>query len=307
MTDIIFMGSPEFAVPSLLSLSENFSIVGVVTQPDRRAGRGRTLKASPVKESAKKIGIPVITPDKLLHNKDAVQQIQRWAPTLIVVCAYGKILRKEILDIPPLGCINVHASLLPRWRGASPIQAAILSGDEKTGITIMKMDEGLDTGPLLAQKEVEILPEDTAGSLEERLALVGADLLVKVLPAYLNGKIQPEPQPKNGETYAPLIKKEDGWLDFSKPAEYLARQIRAYHPWPGCFALMDGSLLKIHRACAVDSKSAEPGKMVMVDDYPAIGTKAGLLVLVEVQPSGKRSMDGKTFLMGYRHWDHWIG
>jgi methionyl-tRNA formyltransferase len=307
MINVVFMGSPEFAVPSMEYLAGNFNLIGVVTQPDRPAGRGRTMQPCPVKSAASRLGIEVIQPHKLLHNEEALNQIKDWDPDVIVVAAFGKVLREEILDLPPKGCLNIHASLLPRWRGASPIQASILHGDEYTGITIMKMDPGLDTGPILMQKEIDILPDDTAASLEERLADLGARMIIDVLPAYIQGAIEPQAQPENGITYAPLLRKEDGELDFSQSPEFLARQVRAYNPWPGTFTKVDGVPFKIHSAKPSNINNVPTGNMVIVFGYPAIGTKKGSLVLTEVQPAGKKKMDGKVFLMGYRNWDHQVG
>ena len=307
MTDIVFMGSPDFAVPSLKILAENNNVTGVVTQPDRPAGRGRTLTACPVKAAAVSLGLPVIQPVKLLHNSEALQQIKDWRPEVIVVAAYGKLLRAELLDLPPRGCVNVHASLLPRWRGASPIQASILHGDQQSGVTLMLMDPGLDTGPMLSQRATAIQADDTAESLESRLAVLGAQLLQETLPAYLTGSLIPQAQPEDGDTYAPLMRKEDGLLDFSKPALQLERQVRAYNPWPGCFTYVDGAMFKVHRAEVADMVSLEPRQMAVVDGYPAVGAADGALLLREVQPSGKKSMDGKVFLMGYHTWDHQVG
>ena len=226
------MGSPDFALSTLRALHENYSVVGVVTQPDRAAGRGRELKSPPVKTLALELGIPVIQPEKL-REPEAMEQLRAWSPDVIVVAAFGQILRQDVLDLPKFGCINVHASLLPRWRGAAPINAAILHGDEETGITIMKMDAGLDTGPILTQRSVRIQPDETAGSLFETLSQLGADLLLDTLPGYISGEIKPRPQPEEGATYAGMLKKEDGLLDFSRPAEELERKVRAFNPWPG--------------------------------------------------------------------------
>ncbi|MEM5776288.1 MAG: methionyl-tRNA formyltransferase, partial [Anaerolineaceae bacterium] len=218
---IVFMGSPSFAVPVLETLNRQFRVSGVVTQPDKPAGRGRELRPCPVKEAALGLGLPVIQPEKLRGNVDAIEQIRHWNPAVIVVAAYGKILRRELLDLPVFGCINVHASLLPRWRGASPMQAAILSGDALTGVTIMQMAEGMDTGPMLNQASIPIGEGETTESLEPRLASLGAELLAETLPAYLNGDLRPISQPETGITYAPLLKKEDGALDFTKPVDAL--------------------------------------------------------------------------------------
>jgi methionyl-tRNA formyltransferase len=297
---IIFMGSPDFALATLRALHANYPVIGVVTQPDRIAGRGRELKPPPVKTLALDLGIPVIQPEKL-RNPEAIEQLRAWSPDLIVVAAFGQILKQDVLGLPPFGCINVHASLLPRWRGAAPINAAILHGDEKTGITIMKMDAGLDTGPILSQRSVRINPDETAGSLFETLSQLGAGLLLDTLPGYLAGEIVPHPQPESGVTYAPMLKKEDGLLDFSHPAEELERKVRAFNPWPGTYFEWAGSLLKVHRAGTVPGKK-RGGERIVQDGLPAIGTSDGLLVLEEVQPAGKKPMSGKAFLAGARNW-----
>ena len=297
---IVFMGSPDFALPSLRALYENYSVVGVVTQPDRAAGRGRELKAPPVKTLALELGIPVSQPEKL-RQPEAMEQLRAWSPDLIVVAAFGQILRQDVLDLPPFGCLNVHASLLPRWRGAAPINAAILHGDEETGITIMKMDAGLDTGPILSQRSVRIGPDETAGSLFETLSQLGADLLLDTLPAYLAGELEPRPQPEEGVTYAPMLKKEEGSLDFSRPAEELERKVRAFNPWPGTFFNWDGGMLKVHRASISPGKKRK-GERLIHNGLPTVGTSDGLLVLEEVQPAGKRAMPGKAFLAGARNW-----
>ncbi len=200
------MGSPGFALPSLRALAAAHQVVGVVTQPDRASGRGRVLKAPPVKLLAQELDLPVIQPEKL-RLPEALEQLHTWGPDLIVVAAFGQILRKDVLALPRAGCINVHASLLPRWRGAAPINAALLDGDEETGVTIMKMDVGLDTGPMLSQRSIRLTREDTAGSVTETLSHLGADLLSETLPKYLSGQLQPVPQPEEGVTQAPMLKK----------------------------------------------------------------------------------------------------
>jgi methionyl-tRNA formyltransferase len=294
------MGSPDFSLPTLRALAEVYKVVGVVTQPDRVSGRGRELRPPPVKPLAQELDIPVIQPEKL-RQPEAMEQLRLWNPDLIVVAAFGQILKKDVLYLPRFGCINVHASLLPRWRGAAPINAAILHGDEETGITIIKMDVGLDTGPMLTQRSIPLTREDTAGSVFEKLSQLGADLLIETLPDYLSGKIEPVPQPEEGMTYAPMLKKEEGRLDFTHPADELERRVRAFHPWPGAFMDFDGTLLKIHRA-HVEVGDAEMGQRLMYGDQPAVGAGNGLLVLDEVQPAGKKPMSGKSFLAGARHW-----
>lgn len=299
---VVFMGSPEFALPSLRRLAETCEVVGVVTQPDRPSGRGRALAPPPVKLLAEELHLPVIQPQRL-KEPAAMEQLAAWKPDVIVVTAFGQILRQAVLDLPPYGCINVHASLLPRWRGAAPIQAALLHGDLETGVTIMKLDPGVDTGPILSQRVEAILPEDTAGSLGERLAKLGAELLLETLPAYLSGALQPQPQDDTLATYAPMLKKEDGRLDFSKTALELERQVRAFNPWPGAFTNWRGEILKIHRAHADPDPSPGPGQRLVRAGLPAFGTGEGLLLLDEVQPAGKKPMPGKVFLQGARDWE----
>jgi methionyl-tRNA formyltransferase len=298
--NIVFMGSPDFSLPTLRALHENYPVLGVVTQPDRPAGRGRKLKPSPVKALALELGIPVIQPEKL-REPEAMVQLSELSPDVIVVAAFGQILKQDVLDLPKFGCINVHASLLPRWRGAAPINAAVFNGDEETGITIMKMDAGLDTGPILSQRSVRIQPDETAGSLFETLSQLGAELLLDTLPKYISGEIMPSPQPEEGATYAPMLKKEDGLLNFLHPAEELERKVRAFNPWPGTYFEWDRNRFKVHRASIGSGKKRE-GERIIYNGLPAIGTPDGLLVLDEVQPPGKKRMPGKAFLAGARNW-----
>ena len=300
------MGSPEFALATLEILSGSYEVLGVVTQPDRPAGRGRKLTPPPVKILAEDLGIPIIQPRRL-SDADAMETLVLWNPDLIVVTAYGQILRAEVLELPPHGSVNVHASLLPRWRGAAPIQAAILHGDEETGVTIMKMDAGVDTGPVLSQQELVISDQETAGRLSPKLAQLGAQLLVETLPAYLSGELHPAPQ--LGEaTYAPMLKKIDGQLDFNQSAAALERKIRAYQPWPGTFMIWKNERLKIHQARTINHKDHEvntgenPGQHIVFDGNPAVITRDGILILEQVQPAGKKPMAGPVFLRGARDW-----
>ena len=295
------MGSPDFAVPILEALAARYPIVGVVTQPDRPAGRGGTLHPPAVKTAALRLGLPVIQPEKL-RQPESMHQLRAWKPDLIVVAAFGQILRPEMLTLPRYGCINVHGSLLPRWRGAAPIQAAILAGDVETGITIMKMDAGIDTGPLFSRRYIPIAPDETAGTLFAKLAPLGADLLVETLPRYLSGELVPQPQPEEGATYAPMLKKEDGRLDFNQPAVALERRVRAFSPWPGTYFDWNGAPLKVLRASVSEAKSPGAGCRLTVEGRPAVGTGEGILVLEEVQPAGKKPMPGKAFLAGAREW-----
>jgi methionyl-tRNA formyltransferase len=274
----------------------------VVTQPDRPAGRGGALKAPAIKEAAIRLDLPILQPEKL-RQPEAVDRLRAWAPNLIVVAAYGQILRPEVLDLPKFGCINIHGSLLPRWRGAAPIQAAILAGDAETGVTIMKMDPGVDTGAILSRRTIPIAPEDNAGTLFAKLAPLGANLLIETLPRYLSGELEPQPQPEDGITYAPMLKKEHGRLDFTQPAIVLERRVRAYNPWPGTWYDWRGAPLKILRARVSTEKSPGVDCRLIVEGYPAIGTGEGILLLEEVQPAGKKPMPGKAFLAGARDWE----
>ncbi len=300
---IVFMGSPYFAVPVLEALTTNYPVVGVVTQPDRPAGRGGALKPPAVKEAALRLGLPIMQPEKL-RQPEAMAQLRTWAPNLIIVAAFGQILRPELLDLPKYGCINVHGSLLPRWRGAAPIQAAILAGDHETGITIMKMDPGVDTGAILSRCYIPIAPEDTAGTLSAKLAPLGADLLIETLQRYLSGELLPQPQPVDGITYAPMLKKEDGRLDFTQPAIALERRVRAFNPWPGTWFHWNAGLLKVLRARVSAGKSPGVERRLTVEGFPAIGTGEGILILEEVQPAGKKVMPGRAFLSGARGWEY---
>jgi methionyl-tRNA formyltransferase len=298
---VVFMGSPDFAVPTLRTLAAHYQVIGVVTQPDRPAGRGRALTPPPVKVLAQSLGMDLIQPEKL-REPDAQARLKEWAPDLIVVTAFGQILRKSVLELPRFGCVNVHASLLPRWRGAAPIQAAILHGDALSGATIMLMDPGIDTGPMLAQRQAPILPNETAGKLSQRLSEMGAELLIQTLPQYLAGEIIAQAQDDTLSTYAPMIAKEEGQLDFNQPAEALERRIRAFQPWPGAFLAWQDQPLKIQHAHTSPCADIPPGQRCIIAGLPAVATPTGCLVLDELQPAGKRSMSGQEFLRGSRQW-----
>ncbi len=299
MIRTVFMGTPDIAVPSLQALlaHPDFDIVGVVTQPDRRAGRGRKLKLSPIKEAALAAGVETILQPARLRDPEAFHALAALQPDLIVVAAYGQILRPNVLALPKHGCINVHASLLPRWRGASPITAAILAGDPLTGVTIMQMDEGMDTGPILSQRAEPIRPKDTTGSLDQRLGALGADLLMETLPCYLEGKIQPKPQPAEGVALCRLVKKEHARIDWTRPAVEIERMVRAYQPWPGAFTTWADQPLKIGAASVAEGE-AEPGRVIAWGKQAAVGTGQGLLVIEKAQLPGKKMLPMDAFLRG---------
>ena len=299
MTRVVFMGTPEFAVPTLRALDEHHEVMGVVTQPDRPAGRGRKLLPSPVKEFALERGLDILQP-RSLHSSEAMQCLECWQPDVIVVAAFGQILRPEVLGLPPRGCLNVHASLLPRYRGAAPIPAAILAGDDKTGVTIMLMDPGMDTGPVLDQAEMPIGPQDTTASLTEKLAHMGAAILLETLAGWLQGRIAPQPQDEALATYCHPLQKVDGRLDWTRSATYLDRQVRASDPWPGAFTTWQGQRLKIlcTRSRPDWSGAGEPGLVISLDGNAGVVTGEGLLELLEVQLAGKRPTEIEPFLHG---------
>jgi len=293
------MGSPDFAAQILAGLATNYSIVGVFTQPDRESGRGKILTPPPVKKIASALKIPVYQPQKI-KSPEAFADLAALEPDVIVVAAYGQILRQNVLDMPKFGCINVHASYLPRWRGAAPIQAAILAGDEYSGVSVMKMDAGIDTGPVFAQEKVDLDAQETANTLERKLAILGSDLLFRTLPQYLDGNLNPKPQPNEGSTYAGMLTKQDGLLDFSKPAVELERKIRAYDDWPGTYTMLNGQILKIRRSRVIENSGMATSERGSLEGFPAVGTGEGVLVLLEVQPAGKKWMSGVDFLRGYQ-------
>ncbi len=296
----VFAGTPDFAVPALEALAgaPGVELVAVYTQPDRPAGRGRRPAPSPVKRAAAALGVPVRQPESL-RGPDAVAALAALTPDLMVVVAYGLILPPAVLAIPRLGCVNLHASLLPRWRGAAPIQWAILAGDPETGVCLMQMDEGLDTGPVLACARTSIGARETAGELHDRLAALGAGLLAERLPALAAGTLRARPQDPARATYAPKIAKTDAELDWSRPAAELDRRVRAFNPRPVAWTRLEGEPLRIWRAEPVAGEAgAAPGTVVRVDGPPEVATGAGRLRLLEVQPAGGRRMEAAAFARG---------
>jgi methionyl-tRNA formyltransferase len=304
MTGAVFMGTPAFAVPSLEAMAslDAIEIACVVTQPDRPAGRGQGLRPSPVKTRALELGLPVWTPDNL-RGEESQSRLRELAPELLVVVAYGEILRREVLGIPPHGAINVHASLLPRHRGASPINAALLAGDEETGVTIMLMDEGMDTGPVLATRAIPILPHHTAGTLGEELSHLGARLLAETVPRWLAGELEPRQQPEGGATYTRLIHKVEGELDWTRAAHDLANQVRAYDPWPGTFTTWEGKQLKVLAAREANPSEwpepPAPGTVARQGEQVTVATGDGWLLLETVQLEGRKAQPAATFIHGY--------
>lgn len=295
---IVFMGSPNFAVPSLDTLVEQFDVVGVITQPDRPSGRGRRLSHSRVKDRAIELGLCLFQP-KRMRDDASIIMLRSLQPELVVVAAYGQILSQECLAVPTRGSINVHASLLPRWRGAAPVQAAILHGDASTGVTLMLMDAGLDTGPILAQQMVEITPGETGGELTHRLARLGAEMLPKTISSFINNDIAPIAQIDDLATHAPMLKKVDGLLDFSHAAISLERQIRAFEPWPGSYFQWRDMRIVVRKAQAAEGgNSLEFGSTLTINKSPAVVTSKGILVLEYVQPAGKKTMRAEDFLRG---------
>jgi methionyl-tRNA formyltransferase len=295
---LAFMGTPEFALPALDALHEaGHDIACVYTQPPRPAGRGHAEQRSPVHERAVRLQIPVRHPATL---KDAAVQAEFAALRLdvAVVVAYGLILPKPILDAPRLGCVNIHASLLPRWRGAAPIQHAILAGDAETGIAIMRMDEGLDTGPVLMQEAIPIPPTATASGMHDLLAWAGGRLIVVALEGLAAGALKPMPQPTTGATYAKKLTREDGRLDWREPAEALLRRVRAFDPWPGAWFEAKGERIKVLAAgLAKDARAAPPG--TVLDDAPTVACGTGALVLTHLQRPGRAAMEASEVLRGF--------
>ena len=304
---LVFCGTPRFAVPSLEHIVRaGHDVRLVVTQPDRPKGRGMGLAFSPVKEAALQLGLPITQPEKIKNNEEFRTQLTSIQPEAIIVVGYGRIIPQWMIDLPPLGNINVHASLLPKYRGAAPIQWAIASGDAVTGVTTMKIDAGLDTGDMLLQAEMPILPTDTSESLAPRLAELGAELLIETLSRAEAGLIVPVPQNHAEHTLAPILRKEDGQIDFGRPAQEILNRLRGFTPWPGAFTQFREKGFVVHSAQPAEAKLT-PGELAILSDHLVVGAGHGTaLELLEIQLEGKKRMSARDFVNGYRpyHGEH---
>jgi len=297
---LVFFGTPDFAATALDALVDaGHDVAGVVCQPDKPAGRGQHLSSPPVKTAALRAGLPLCQPTSA-RSADFLDTLRLWAPEIIVVVAYGKILPSTILQLPRFGCINIHASILPRYRGAAPIQWAIARGESQTGITIMQMDEGMDTGAILLQRTISIRGDDTARTLHDRLAQLGAELVIEALAGIAKGEIVAVPQDETAATKAPMIRKEDGHIDWTQPAEAIERLLRAFDPWPGAFTFFAGKRLRVWRAEVVPLASdAAPGTVAEVGEAITIATGQGGLSCIEVQIEGRKRMSAGEFARGH--------
>ncbi len=294
------MGTPDFAVPSLKKLVESgYDVKLVVTQPDKPAGRGKKVTPPPVKVVAEELGIPVYQPEKVKENAELKKKLLEVEPDLIVVAAYGKILPEWLLNLPEYGTVNVHASLLPKYRGASPIQWALLNGEEETGVTIMKVIPELDAGDIISQRRVKIEKEDNAKTLHDKLAEVGAELLVETLPLYVSGKLKPVPQNEEEATYCPQIKKEMGKIDWRESAEEIFNKIRAFTPWPSAYTTFRGKRVKILEGEPVEG-TGEPGEVIEAGRDLIVATGEGALKIERLRPEGRKEISGEEFVRGYR-------
>jgi methionyl-tRNA formyltransferase len=299
---IVFMGTPEIAALTLLTLIEGPDpVVGVVTQPDRPIGRGQQTAPSPVRRMAETRGIPVITPTKI-RDPSFLDMLRSWNPQIIVVVAFGRILSKPVLNLSPRGCLNVHYSLLPKYRGAAPVTWTIINGEEKGGVTTMQLVEQLDAGPIYLQEEIKVVDHETTASLQAKLAPIGAKLLLKTLDGLKSNSLQPHDQDETRVTFAPMIRKEDGVIDWTEPALTIERRVRAFTPWPSAYTHLNGKLLKVHRASPIQTnRSGKPGEIVRADSGGFwIATGNGTLSLEEVQLENKKRLVGVEFIKGAR-------
>lgn len=297
---IIYMGTPQFAVPPLRALrSGGHDILGVVTRIDKPAGRGKVLTPPAVKVEAREMGLSVHQPRRV-REPEFIETLRKLAPDAIVVAAYGQILPRDILSLPRFGCINIHGSLLPKGRGAAPVNWSIIRGETETGVTIMQMDEGMDTGAILLQERIPVGADETAGTLTEKLSLLGARMIAAALPLLEAGELKPVPQANEEATLAPMLKKEDGLVDWALPAEEIRNRVRGLSPWPGAYTFLDGKLTKIIGTEVVEG-SGEPGMLyVTARETLDVGTDSGLLRITGIQAEGRRPMTAAEFLRGHR-------
>ena len=303
MMDLVFCGTPLFAVPTLEKLvAAGFRVRLVATQPDRPSGRGMALAASPVKRAALALGLPIIQPEKIKNNEEFREQLETIAPEAIIVVGYGRIIPQWMIDLPELGNINLHGSLLPKYRGAAPIQWAIASGETITGVTTMRIDAGLDTGDILLQADERIKPEDTALTLAPRLAQTGAELMLNTLDGLKNGTITPRPQDDTQATLAPILRREDGLIDFSRTATDTWNRLRGFQPWPGAFTSFRGKTLHLHAAIPSSALAiVAPGHFAIENDRLLLGfAQNTVLEVQQLQLEGKRRMNARDFINGYR-------
>jgi len=299
--NLVFCGTPAFAVPTLEKLVDaGFTMNLVVTQPDKPRGRGMQVTWSPVKHRALELGLPILQPDKIKSNDEFRTRLSALKPQAIIVVGYGRLIPQWMIDLPPLGNLNLHASLLPKYRGAAPIQWVIANGETQTGVTTMRIDAGLDTGDILLQKEISIVPLDTAETLAPRLAAVGADLMVETLRGLQAGTIHPRPQDHAKATMAPILKKEDGQIDFRRPAAEILNRLRGFQPWPGAFTTLRGKNLQVWNAVSLQ-RALPVGELLVEADRLFVGCGTGtVLELLEVQPEGKKRMPARDFVHGFR-------
>lgn len=295
---IVFMGTPEFSLPVLTGLIENYEVIGVVTQPDKEVGRGHEVKFSPIKELALKHNIKVIQPVKIRNEYEEIVNLK---PDMIVTCSYGQIIPKVLLDLPKYGCINVHASLLPKYRGGAPLHRVVINGESKTGVTIMHMDEGMDTGDMITTREIIIENSDTVGTIHDKLSVLGKELLIDTIPSIINGTATRIKQNNDEATFAPIIKREDELLDFNKTSREVYNKIRGLNPFPVSYATLDGKVMKIYSSYVKENfyTTKKNGEIVRIyDDGIGVSTSDSEIVITEIKPEGKRKMQVKDYLNG---------
>ncbi|MDW7650233.1 MAG: methionyl-tRNA formyltransferase [Bacillota bacterium] len=295
---IVFMGTPSFAVPALEALHSSFTVLAVVTQPDRPSGRGKKMTPPPARVAAETLGIPVLQPTKI-KTDDFSDQLISLAPDFIVTCAYGRILPKKILEIPTVTALNIHASLLPRWRGAAPIHRAVMAGDKESGVTIIHMDEGMDTGDMVLRRAVSVRPDDTTGDLHDRLSLLGGEMVVDAVHSILNGTAERIPQDESEATAAPVLQREEERIDWCSSAQDIHNLVRGMNPWPGAYTLLNGNRLKVWRGCPVNGKAPSCGEVISAEgEGILVAAQNGAFRITELQPPGKKAMSAADFLRG---------